>query len=208
MVKTILFDMGGVVFVQDTTEAFRRFSEIGLDANSFLGDYGQKGIFLSLETGEITDEEFRMRLSRMVGRELTWDEVQHCWLGFIKSVPADRLDALEQLRKSYRICLASNTNPFIMAYTRSDRFSGDGRGIDAFFDKLYLSYEMGVCKPDEAFFREILSAEGIHPEEAIFIDDSRANVLAAESLGIKGLWIPPDSDFLPSLNTLLQKENS
>lgn len=203
MVKTLLFDMGGIVFIQDTAEAFRRFTEIGVDAHQFIGDFGQKGIFLDLESGRISDEQFRAAVSRLVGRELTWQEVQNCWLGFLKSVPSDRLEHLLQLRKKYRICLASNTNPFIMAYTRSDRFSGDGHGIGHYFDRLYCSYEMGICKPDKAFFTKILESEGIRPEETLFIDDSKKNIAAAESTGIKGLWVPSNQDWLPALLSVL-----
>ncbi|MBO5029885.1 MAG: HAD family phosphatase [Muribaculaceae bacterium] len=203
MVKTLLFDMGGIVFIQDTAEAFRRFTEIGVDAHQFIGDFGQKGIFLDLESDRISDEQFRAAVSRLVGRELTWQEVQNCWLGFLKSVPSDRLEHLLQLRKKYRICLASNTNPFIMAYTRSDRFSGDGHGIGHYFDRLYCSYEMGICKPDKAFFTKILESEGIRPEETLFIDDSKKNIAAAESTGIKGLWVPSNQDWLPALLSVL-----
>ncbi len=203
MIKCILFDMGGVVFLQDTAEAFRRFTEIGVDANQYIGDYGQKGLFLELENGEITAEEFRAEICRLTKRNLTCEEVQHCWLGFLKSVPADRLDNLLKLRKDYRVCLASNTNPFIMAYTRSDEFSGDGHGIETYFDKLYCSYEMGCCKPDEAFFRKILASEGLRPEEVVFVDDSRKNIAAAEAVGIKGVWVAPDADWMPALETAL-----
>lgn len=203
MIKTILFDMGGVVFLQDTAEAFRRFTEIGLDANKYIGDYGQKGIFLELEDGDITADKFRAELSKLVGKDLTWDEVQHCWLGFLKSVPADRLKKLLKLRKNYRVCLASNTNPFIMAYTRSDKFSGDGHGIGHYFDKLYCSYEMGCCKPNEEFFGKILESEGLKPEEVVFVDDSKKNIAAAEALGIKGVWVASNQDWLPTLEEVL-----
>lgn len=68
MIKTILFDMGGVVFLQDTTEAFRRFIDIGVDANRYIGDYGQKGIFLELEEGRISAEDFRAELCKLAKR--------------------------------------------------------------------------------------------------------------------------------------------
>ena len=203
MIKTILFDMGGVIFLQSTEEAFRRFTEIGIDANEYLGDYGQKGIFLDLENGKIDDETFRRELSKLAGKDLTWEEVQHCWLGFLKRVPKERLENLNKLRSKYRVCLASNTNPFIMAYTRSNEFSGDGHGIGEYFDYLYCSYEMGECKPDEAFFRKILVAENVLPEEVIFVDDSKKNIEAAEKLGIHCLWVAPDSDWMPKLETML-----
>lgn len=205
MIKTILFDMGGVVFLQDTAEAFRRFTEIGVDARQYIGDYGQKGLFLELENGDISAEDFRAGISRLVDRDLGWEQVQHCWLGFLKSVPPDRLANLLALRKNYRICLASNTNPFIMAYTRSDRFSGDGQGIGHYFDHLYRSYEMGCCKPKEEFFRKILAAEGLGPQEVVFVDDSRKNIDAAEAVGIKSVWVAPDSDWLPALKQVLKE---
>lgn len=203
MIRTILFDMGGVVFLQDTQEAFRRFTEIGVDARKFMGDYGQKGFFLALEKGEISADEFCSEISALIGRPVTWDEMQHCWLGFLKSVLPDRLRTLERLRQRYRICLASNTNPFIMAYTRGDRFSGDGHGIEHYFDRLYCSYEMGVCKPDAEFFEKILAEEGVSPSETVFVDDSRKNIEAAGRLGIRGLLVEPDSDWTVPLETLL-----
>lgn len=204
MIKTLLFDMGGVLFIQDTAGAFQRFSEIGLDAHKYIGDFGQKGIFLDLEEGKISAEEFRAELSRLVNRDLTWEETQHCWLGFVKSVPHERLVNLLQLRGKYRICLASNTNPYIMAYMRSDRFSGDGHGIGDYLDKQYCSYEMGCCKPKEEFFKKIIESEGLKPEEIIFIDDSKKNIAAAEAIGIKGIWIPSNEDWTPALEQYLK----
>ena len=205
MIKTILFDMGGVVFLQDTTEAFRRFIDIGVDANRYIGDYGQKGIFLELEEGRISAEDFRAELCKLAKKDLTMKEVQYCWLGFIKKVPSNRLENLLKLRKNYRVCLASNTNPFIMAFTRSNLFSVDGHGIEYYFDKLYCSYEIGVCKPSEEFFKKVLNAEGVKPEEVIFVDDSKKNIAAAEALGIKGVWVAPDNDWMTPLEHALAK---
>ena len=199
MVKTILFDMGGVVFLQDTAEAFRRFTEIGVDANRYIGDYGQKGIFLELEEGRISAEDFRAQLCKLAKKDLTIEEVQNCWLGFIKNVPENRLENLLKLRKNYRICLASNTNPFIMAFTRSNLFSDDGHGIEHYFDKLYCSYEVGSCKPCEEFFKKILNSEGVKPEEVIFVDDSKKNIAAAEAIGINGVWVESNSDWMTPL---------
>ena len=204
MIKTILFDTGGVVFLQDTAEAFRRFTEIGVDARQFIGDYGQKGIILNLENGAIFAEDFRAEISKLVKKDLTWEEVQHCWLGFLKSVPATRVDNLIKLREKYRVCLASNTNPYIMAYTRSNDFSGDGHGIESYFDKLYCSYEMECCKPDEDFFKKILDAEDVKPHEVVFVDDSKKNIATADALGIKGVWVAPDEDWMPAVEKILK----
>ena len=56
----------------DQGEALRRFKELGLaDAERQLDPYTQSGIFGDVEEGKITAEEFRVELSRLVGRELS-----------------------------------------------------------------------------------------------------------------------------------------
>ncbi|MFT4308457.1 MAG: HAD-IA family hydrolase [Candidatus Woesearchaeota archaeon] len=51
----------------------------------------------------------------------------------------------------------------------------------------FYSYEMGVAKPDPAFFTQILTAIGASASECIFIDDNEKNVRAAIALGISGI---------------------
>ena len=80
--KTIIFDMGGVIITIDQDEAVRRFEALGLkDAAHRLDPYTQGGIFGALEEGKITAEEFRSELSVLVGRQLTYEECRHAWLG-------------------------------------------------------------------------------------------------------------------------------
>ena len=39
MIKNLLFDMGGVIFRQNSEEAFRRFREAGVDTDEYMGEY-------------------------------------------------------------------------------------------------------------------------------------------------------------------------
>lgn len=208
MIKNLLFDMGGVVFIQDTSQAFSRFREAGIDPDEYMGAFGQKDFFLGLESGEVTAEEFCRRMAEATGRgSFSLDEARHCWLGFLASVPYERLTALEQLRQHYRVCLLSNTNPFMMQFTRSAEFDGHGHGIEHYFDRLFLSYEMRVCKPDQRIFRMALEAEGMLPSETIFIDDSEKNTRAASSIGIHALHVETNADWTEALYTMLNKLN-
>ena len=121
----------------------------------------------------------------MCGRELTFDEVKHCWLGYMKELPFYKLDALKKLRREgFRVVMLSNTNPYVMDWAESSEFSGDGHSVDCYFDSMYRSYEMGCMKPDEMFFRRVLAQEHILPEETLFVDDGPRNCAAASELGI------------------------
>lgn len=209
MIKNIIFDLGGVIMTIDQDEALRRFKEIGLtDAETYLDPYTQSGIFGDVEEGRITAEEFRSELSRVVGRELTFDECKYCWLGYRKDVPARNLKALCDLRgKSYRLILLSNTNPFMMSWALSNDFDGGKASLRDYFDALYLSFRLGVMKPDERFFQAVIDNEGIEPEESLFVDDGQRNIEAGKHLGFNTMcpkngedWTGHLADVLDALN--------
>ena len=99
MIKNLIFDLGGVIMTIDQNEALRRFKELGVaDIERRLDPYTQTGIFGDVEEGKVTAEEFRVELSRIVGRTLSFDDCKYGWLGYRKEVPQRNLDALRRLR--------------------------------------------------------------------------------------------------------------
>ncbi len=208
MIKNIAFDLGGVVIALSYENAIRTFEEIGLpDARQHLDAFHQHGIFGDLESGRVTEEEFRTELSRIIGRELTTDECFYAWHGYVESVPQRNLDMLLRLRQQgYKVCLLSNTNPFMMQWACSPAFDGGHHPIDYYFDRLYLSYECRVMKPSPEIFHQMLSGQQSTAEETLFIDDSPANCAAAEALGIRTLCPQNNEDWTPILNEYLNKQ--
>lgn len=182
-----MFDLGGVIMTIDQPNAVYRFKEIGLaDAEERLDPYTQSGIFGYLEEGKITDKEFIDELSKIIGRELSYDECKYAWRGYTKEVPMRNIKILDKLKSlGYRLILISNTNPFMMDWALSKDFSGDGRPLSAFFDSLYMSYKMKVMKPNEKMFKEIIEKEHINPEETLFVDDGPKNIAIGKALGFR-----------------------
>lgn len=203
MIKNLLFDMGGVIFLQDTAKAFSRFQAIGIDTDIYMGAHGQKGIFLDLEEGRIGEEEFRQGVSDIVGHPVSMQDVCACWQGFLGGVPVERLRALDDLRKKYRLGLLSNTNPFMMRLTDSTSFSSDGRPISDYFDWMFLSYQLGAYKPDEKIFRLALEREGLNADETLFIDDAVKNTEATRRVGMHALHVATNEDWRDALATRL-----
>ena len=61
------------------------------------------------------------------------------------------------------------------------------------FDGMVISGREGVIKPDPAIFDLLCSRHSFEPEDAVFIDDSGANIAAAMSLGFDAiLFEQPD----------------
>jgi len=57
-------------------------------------------------------------------------------------------------------------------------------GYDALFDVSCYSWELGVRKPDPAFFAEATRRIGADPAAILFIDDSTRNIAAARDVGL------------------------
>ena len=198
--------MGGVIFRQDSEEAFRRFREAGLDPEKYMGAFGQKEFFLDVENGKIDAVTFCRKMAEASGREhVSWEEAQHCWLGFLKDVPVERLHYLLELKKHYHVCLLSNTNPFMMSFTRSSKFSSDGKPISFYFDTLFCSYEMKAYKPDSEIFIKALDTDKMIADETLFLDDSMKNIVAAQRLGIQTLYVKTNEDWRDRLTLVLQQ---
>ena len=196
-IKHIVFDLGGVVIALSYEQAVKRFEEIGLrDARQHLDAFHQTGIFGQLEDGTIGKEAFRQELSKLIGREVTADECFYAWHGYVEAVPKRNLEMLTWLRQQgYRVSLLSNTNPYMMHWAQSSEFDGEGHPIDDYFDAMYLSYQLKVMKPSEQIFLSMLKGEQARAEEVLFIDDGKANVEAANRMGIQTLCPQNNEDW-------------
>ena len=205
VIKNIAFDLGGVVIALSYENAIRRFEEIGLpNARQHLDAFHQHGIFGDLESGRISAENFRVELGKIICRELTMDECSYAWRGYVESVPQRNLDMLLRLRQQgYKVCLLSNTNPFMMQWACSPAFDGGTHPVDYYFDHLYLSYECRVMKPSPEIFQMMLQGQQATADETLFIDDSPNNCAAAQSLGIHTLCPQNNEDWIPSLQSVL-----
>ena len=205
-IKKIAFDFGGVIIRQNQQQAVERFKQIGLlDAEERLGAYTQQGIFGELEEGKITAEDFRWQLSLLIGHAVTIEDYSYAWRGYCDGLPQRNLEALQRLRREgYGLSILSNTNPFMMGWALSQDFDGNGHSLADYVDALYLSYQMKVMKPSAEIFRRVLEAEGVRPEELLFVDDSSHNISAAQELGIATFQPVNGEDWTEELFQLLR----
>ena len=73
----------------------------------------------------------------------------------------------------------SNGIPEVVARLRAER------ALDARFDVVVVSSELGISKPDPRIFHVCLDRLGVAPGDALFVDDKAANVEAAARVGLR-----------------------
>ena len=71
------------------------------------------------------------------------------------------------------------------------------------FETWIISSEEGVAKPDPEIYERALRQLGVHAEEAAFVDDTTANVVAARRLGIMGVEFQTTDQALHELEMLI-----
>ncbi|WP_350274627.1 HAD-IA family hydrolase [Kribbella sp. HUAS MG21] len=80
----------------------------------------------------------------------------------------------------------------------------DERGYGAWFDATFYSCDVGLAKPDPAYFRAILSAIDLPASSVLFIDDNEANVAGAASVGLQVEYYDLAAG-VPALGALLRR---
>lgn len=67
-----------------------------------------------------------------------------------------------------------------------------GRHFEAIFDIAAADY---VPKPEPDGFRRLLDRYGVHPRQAVFLDDMARNLAPAAALGVTTVWVRHDSEW-------------
>ena len=79
-----------------------------------------------------------------------------------------------------------------------------GLGIDRFVAGMVISAEEGAGKPDVRLFRKALDLLDRPPAQVTFVDDWPGHVEAADSLGIRVIWLRhKGQDPVPGLETIV-----
>ena len=204
MIKLIIFDFGGVLINLHRQAAVDRLVALGVhDADALLNNYVQSGLFLDLESGAVTPDEFRCKLRDKYNlQHITDEQIDEAFLAFLLDVPEHKLQLLRELKSSarnadgepVRIVMLSNTNGIHFPYCIKKHFEYDGYKMSNYFDALYLSYEMKASKPDDEIFLKLLEAEKVTPEECFFLDDGPRNIESAQRLGFQVHLVKLDDD--------------
>ncbi|MFO7842468.1 MAG: HAD family phosphatase [Bacteroidales bacterium] len=189
-IKNIIFDLGNVIINIDSNRAVNAMKEMGFD--NFEESYTllqQSDLFDYLEKGLITPEKFRTDLQVHFNRSVSPKKIDNAWNSMLLDFPKKRIKLLQELKSKYRLFLLSNTNIIHYHKYNQDFIDQYGFGLSNLFEKVYLSFDMGMRKPDLEVFKYVIKDSNLKPIETLFVDDSAENIDSANELGLKTLFI-------------------
>jgi FMN phosphatase YigB (HAD superfamily) len=189
--KNIIFDLGGVILNIDYQLAAKAFERLGVENfDELYSQANQNKLFDLLEKGKISAAEFRNGIRAHCRKDLSDQQIDAAWNSMLLDLPEERLQLLASLKKTHRLFLLSNTNEihmdFINHYLQRTYGISD---LSGYFEKMYLSYEVGMRKPDAEIFEFVLSQNKLAPSQTLFIEDSIQHIETAKRLSIQTHWL-------------------
>lgn len=188
--EAIVFDLGGVLIDLDYQLTIDAFKKLGIsDFDKMYSQAAQNNLFDDFETGQISAQRFINTLLPYLSQGTTPNKVVQAWNAMILSVPPEKIELLEKLRKDYPIYLLSNTNELHVPVVRREWAKVTDKPMEDFFDHIYFSHEIHLRKPDDAIFEFVCAQQNLLPEKTLFIDDSIQHIKGAENVGLQTYFL-------------------
>lgn len=191
--KAIIFDFGNVIIDIDIPRTFNNFAKLTSKRPEVVERlFVENQVFMRYETGKFDDIEFREVVRQVLGFPLSDAEVDLAWNALLLEIPKRRIELLLKLREKYPVYLLSNTNNIHIK--QSEKYIKKTFGfstLNELFDEAFLSYEIGLWKPDNAFYMHVLTKIGCEPKEVLFLDDNQKNVESSRAIGINTIHVEP-----------------
>ena len=169
-------------------------NDLGFDEiDEILDPCHQKGIIGDLEEGLVTADEFRKYVLERSREGATEKDVNEAFAKIIVGIHPSKIELLKKLSADYDIYMLSNNNAVALPYSRR-MFEDAGFSMDTDFKRCFISYEMKMLKPSEAFYKAVMKEIGLPASEMLFIDDSQRNVDAAIAAGLPAAYYKPGTD--------------
>ena len=177
----IVFDFGGVLMQHDRQGCLLALQQLLLDEDVTnmlgFGNNRHDTLRYRFEIGECSRQEFLDGILAHSKPGTTAQQVIDAWNILHAGIVDRTWEQLKQLHnQGHRFYLMSNTDNIHWQHTRS-LYS---EKIDALFDEVFLSFQLGMTKPDEAFFKTV-DKRIADAHQTLFVDDMEVNRLAAQA---------------------------
>lgn len=181
-----VFDLGNVIVDIDFNRVLGVWSDYSrvplanLQSKFTIGE-----AFHLHERGHISDEQFARRLSHELDMALSYEQFTAGWQAIFVGLRKDTIAVMQALREQgHRVVVLSNTNQLHCEFW-PDEYPEVGQVTD----RIYLSQQMGMRKPDAEIYLKLLDEEGFSADNTVFFDDNEDNINSARELGINAILV-------------------
>lgn len=174
----LLFDLGNIVNEFVGVHEIQRLWRPDQSVFEVRSDWLASPAVVAFEVGRIGPEDFARRFVEEWRIPVAPEAFLALFLSWARPPFPGIYQLLDALKRRYRTACLSNTNPL-----HWQRVGGEF-GFDGYFDRQYLSFRMGLVKPEAAVFEAVVADLKVAPGEILFFDDTPENVAGARAVGL------------------------
>ena len=194
-IEGLLFDMGGVVINIDFDQALQSWTHLSeLSIEEMRSRFTMDHRYEQHERGEIGGSEYFAHLRRLLQLEGRDEDIAWGWNAIYVGEIAETVDDILSVPEHVPCFAFTNSNPTHMATCKAIY-----PRVMAAFQRVFVSSEMGLRKPQRAAFDAIAQATGIRLPAMLFFDDSLENVEGARAAGLQAIHVQTPSDVKQAL---------
>ena len=196
--KAIIFDLGGVIIDVDFDRVFEAWASMsGVSASSLKTHFATDTDYQRHERGEIDAAGFFECQRRRLAIDLTDAQFLQGW----NAIFGPKVEGIDELiRRACKLApcyVFSNTNAAHQTFWEAALTD-----TLPLFEKVYVSNQLGLRKPQAAAFRQVCTDIGAAPADVLFFDDTRENLDGAEAVGITAVRVDGPDDVHQTLVAL------
>ncbi len=196
-ISVIVFDLGKVIIPFDYKNAIEKLEQVEKDLGNKFFHFYQKNYetHRRFERGDLTEDEFISIMLKALEHKISKETFIN-YYSDIFTLNEDVASLLPRLKKNYTLCLLSNTDSLHHNY---GWYKYD---FLKYFDKLFLSYQVGAVKPEEKIYKAVEGFTHKPASEHLFIDDIPEYAEAASRLGWNAIRFEGYTQLVRELNEL------
>ena len=176
-----------------------------LNADEVQQKFIDNQVFEKYEKGLLSSQEVRKLLNNELKFSLSDLEMDKCWNALLLDIPIERIELIKKLRGKYKLFLLSNTNAIHIDEVNAILYKTTGiEKLDALFDKIYYSFDIGMAKPDVEIYKHVLLENNINASETLFLDDNTDNIEGARLAGINPIPVTTDNSIIQILKDAIK----
>ncbi len=174
MISTLVFEVTNVFLTQPEEVRLKLWNSLGLEDPAAVEEKRMSGPWWDAYIrGRLSEEDYWNGIIQTLPFDFqaNWRSLSRL---FERTVwlDTDLVSRLQTLKKSYQIVALANGGPEIER--RLDHFN-----LSEGFDQIFVSYKLGMAKPDPAIYSYLTHAMGAKPDQTLFIDSDYISILKA-----------------------------
>ncbi len=189
----VLFDLGNVLLPIDLHLTYQSFAQYSADFSAVdiekitINEF----LWIDYEAGLISDQDFRNKIKCRFNLTCSVWEFDQAFNALLLDWHDGLFQFLSEINQKHNLYLLSNTSSIHANVFLNNSLGPKNQSIFSLFKKVYLSFKMGLVKPNPQIYHQVIFESNLSANQILFFDDNLNNIQSANELGFMVEHINP-----------------